>query len=663
MLAAELAVATAAPAQPFHLGRWEGALEGVVDYSTQKTTTGGRRQSSLDSLRTEERLTISNRGGYILDPRLVRISATGTFGLSQESFTTETFQASRRGTLSGYDTFASLLPGQPLSLNIFASRQESFLPAQIVGTSKAITENRGATLFARRAYVPSALTFRQQNLEQESRVGDVVARRENRENIFTYDGQRGWVNSEMSLHYELVDDTDKVFPRLSYRSHDASFAYSLDFGPDLERRWDSRIRYFARQGVTEVTNLDTITVDELLRIDHSQNLRTEYRYSLIRTAVPSGTTTTHTPAFNLRHQLYKSLTTQLGLDAVLETLPEGHRNTYRSRLNFAYTKRLPANGRLNASLGGGLEYEDDQFRAAHGFIPQETHAVATPFAQPIALAEPFVIAASVVVTKIATGPLPPGCIAPPGPPTPLARGRDYRLRTVGNVTEIVPVPCSGAVPGINPGDTIAVDYRFEVPAALTFRTALWHATLSLDYHWIRPYVAHQQTDETLLSGIDGRFLDSQRSDTVGIELRRSGRRLHASMVAELQRFTSHRVSFKGGRVAEFLGLSVSRRLTLSANAEQARFTFTKPARRTRTLTQSATLTYAVGYGLLAEATGQLQLLTDSLVPNERIGAAELRLRWRLRSLEIDPTVEFFDRRRGSTLTREKRAMLYAIRRF
>jgi hypothetical protein len=653
-------LATPAVAQVFRLGSWEGALEGTVEYSRQKTKSGEQPGSRFEDLRTEERLSLRNSGAYIIDPRLATITLGGTFALDQEHLSFDSSSGTTNGTLLGYDAFLGILSEAPYSLNLFANRSQTINSQVFGGRTEVISENRGATVFARQIYVPSTLNFHQETTNEETRAGTTIARREETRNVVTYQGDRGWEDSETSLRYEFTDLSDHVFPNLSYQSHDGSLFYSLDFGPELNRRWDSRARFFTRTGIAELT---TATLDETLRIDHTERLQTNYRYSLLHLETTGGATTSHTGAFDLRHRLYKSLTTTLGLDTSFATLPDGEKNTYRGRLDFAYRKTLPWEGLLSVGLGGRMQYDDNRFHAAESFVPQETLTAATPFALAIQLANPFVDTASIVVTKTAAGPLPVGCIAPPGPPTPLVLGRDYTLNTVGDLTEIVPVPCSGIIPGINPGDTIAVDYRFAVPSSLAFTTTTWHADISMDYRWIRPYFSHEQSNQHLVSGQDGRFLDDVRSDTVGTELRYDGQRLRASILGEARSYTSHRVAYGEVRSNQFVGFTILPELTLTVAADEAWFDYSLPQRRTQTLNGRATLSYVLNANLFVDLFLGMSHLKDSEVPTERDIEAGLRVRWTFRKLEIDPSFEFFDRRRGDTDTKDYRAMLHIIRRF
>lgn len=644
------------------LGTWEGAVEGVVDFSRQDIRRGGSKRTSFEATGTEERLTLRNAGAYIYDPRLVTLSVGGTFGLSQERFTTDSSATSSEGTVWGYDAFASILSEKAYSLNLFANRNHSFFSRELAGRSEVRTESRGATLFARRLYIPSTLTFRQEVQEGESRTGDIVTRRKDQRNVLAYQGQRGWIDSEMDLRYEFIDQSNETFPNLSYQNHDGRLNYSLDFGPELNWRWDSRMHFLSRSGVRDLT---TLTVDESLGVDHTEWLRTESRYFLTHTDTLGTATTTHTGAFNLnlRHQLYESLTTTFGANASFRSVPEGWTQTFGGQWGLAYTKRLPWEGRLTAGLRGGLQYAENRFRDTESFVPQESVTFDMPFALPIALRNAFVAPSSVVVTKVALGPLPVGCIAPPEPPTPLILDRDYTLRTVGDITQIVPIPCAGAIPGINPGDTIAVDYRFAVSPSLTFTTTTWHADVSLDYRWIRAYFAHDQTEQSLLSGRDGRFLDNPQSDTLGTELRYDERHLRASLVGEAQRFRSRRQASDTVRSNQFLAFTVLPELTLTLSAGQAFVDFPDEHRQTRTLSGRASLTYRLNADLSADALGGIRWVSDTLSPTERTLETSLRVRWLIRRLEVNPTLEFFDRRRGDSDTQEYRATLHVIRRF
>lgn len=664
VIAAEVSfLATSVTAQWLQLGQWEGSLEGVTEYQRQETREGDSQATRLQNFLSQNQLSVRNVGAFIYDPRLVTFSLGGTFGLSQNRLTTDTGSESRNGRLLGYDFFASILPDRPFSLNLFANRTQSLLAGGLPGTIEVLSENRGATLFARRLYLPSTLTFRQETREYDSRSGAVVAQQRDRRNVLTYEGQRGWTDSEIDLRYEFVDLTSETLPSLSYRSHEGSLYYSFDFGPELNRRWDSRLRFFNQTGSIEMT---TVNLDELMRIDHTDRLETDYRYSFGLTDTKGGETMTHSGAIHLGHRLYDSLRTDLNLGASFQTLPDGQQNNYNGRADFSYTKRIPWNGTLQAGLGGGLQYNSNRFQGTESFVsfpPGETHT-ADSFAQPFNLNNPFVILSSIKVWKVA---LPSAC-PPLGPPFPLQTPQDYTVQTTGDLTEIVPVQsfvlCDPT--HINPGDTVAVEYHFSVSPSLAYTTTSWHFNLSLDYRWIRPYFIHEQSDQRLISGQDGRFLDSQRSDTLGTELRYDGDRLRASLLGEAKNFTSKRVAYDMARSNQFLSYRILPEMNLTLSADQTFMSYSRPQRDTLTLAGRATLsyiTYIWGTNIFTEAFAGIRTLATTSMPNERIFETGLRMRGSYRKVEVLPSIEFFDRRRGETDTKDIRIMLRMIRRF
>ena len=646
-------------AQSVRVGAWRGALEGVAEVASQKSKNGAA-QDTIDSRYFEESFSLENSGTYFYDPRLLMLSIGGTFGLTQEHLTD---QGSRNGQLWDYNLLANVLSDASLSLDLFANRNEFSLTRQLSGRTDVKNETRGVTLYARRLYIPSKVTFRQEHPEQTSRTSGIESRQDNQLNIVSYEGMRGWDDSELQVDYEHVDNTDNVVSNQSYTSHEGDFLYSLDFGPELNRRWDSQGHYLTRAGGGGVGDLTTSTLNEFLRIEHTETVETNYRYTFIHTDAPGGSATSHTGAANLQHEFLESLITTAGVGAVIQELPGGTSDRYAGGLKFSYTKRLPGDGTFGADLGSRFEYEDDQFGVAESFVPQELHTAATPFATPISLDKPFVVASSIVVTKIALGPLPIGCAPPSRPPIPLLLGRDYTLLTIGNITEIVPVPCAGLASGINPGDTIAVDYSFDVPTALAFTTRIWHATIFADYGWIRPYYSHEQLDETLVSGQGDRFLDSTSSDTLGTEFRYDGVRLRTSLLGEGRRYVSTQERYTSVRSAQFLDYTILPQLTLSLNGDESYFDFTQPSHTSLYLRGSVLLSYTLSDNVLMNASAELRQNDDSLLASERRIDAALRVRWFIAQLEVSPSLEYYDARRADVQTTEIRSILRVIRRF
>jgi len=652
--------------QVLQLGRWDGSAEVLVNDSRLEIEIGGTTPTMFETenTRTEERLTIRNTRAYVLDPRLITFTLGGTFGLGQERFDAfaQGIGASdeRDADLSGYDFFSSIFPGNnTFAANLFANRNKFIQTRELAGRTDVDVENRGVTLFARRLFIPSSLTIRQELNAETSSFGALVSGIDERRDVVRYEGQRGWENKQMILRYELVDKSDEIRPELDFESRDLNLNTSVDFGPDLNRRWDSRIRTLSRDDFSAEDRLD---IDQFVHISHSPRLRTQYRYFLTDVERPSGETTSQTASFSLNHLLYESLTTDLQLGALDQSFVEGQRNVYSARLNLRYNKRLPRSGRLIAGLGLSTAKEDDDFEEA--FVPQELHTFESPFALPVALDNANVIESSIEVTKIATGPPVVGCAAFPTP-IALVEGVDYTLRTVGNRTEIVPLFCSAATPGINPGDTIAVDYRFTrggEPVVFTSDTFRFDA--SVDYGWIRPFFIHYQTDEDLVSGTDTGFLTDRQSNRLGVELRYDRPRLRARLQLEGEEFDSDDEVYDALRADADLRYTLKPGIWATLRGRQSARDFSFPGpRSTDVRLLRADLTYARIANLYAVLFASVEDLEDSLVPDQRTAEFGLQARYRLGKLELNGTLSAIDVERGDTDSREYRVMLRVKRRF
>jgi len=652
-----------AGAEIFRLGTWGGSLEGTAALTRQEYGTDGSSSRS-ESRRAEERLTITNQGAYLLHPDIVTLSLGGTFGLAQSWYRSGDQEDDGASTLSGYDATMTLLRRQALSLTVFADRRETSIEHALAGRTELLHEARGLTLAAARLYIPSILTVRQDRRDEETLVSDTVTRRENRRTIIRYDGRRGWLNSDVDIHYEFVDDADPLFPSLDSQSHAGSLRYGREFGTDLNWHWDSSLAYRMLIGRAESTNW---SVDESLRIDHSPSLRTDYRYLLQRYEAPSTESTAHSASVSLTHRLYENLSTTPGLEVLFVDQTFGETESYRGRLHTTYTKRLPSGGRLSASLGGSLQYQEDRFEAAESAVTQETHVVSSPIAQPIALGKAFVVQGSVVVSKIAEGPLPVGCLPAPALPAPLTPGLDYDLSAVGDTTEIVPRPCTPTTLGVNPGDTIAVDYRFSVgPSRALLRTAL-NADVAVDYTWIRVFLRHTQSEETLLEGTSDGFLIDDQTDTVGADLRYDGGRLRARLGGEAGRTDAARQTYDSLRASASVDLDLPVGMALGLTTDHIRTMFRNDDRETQSTSARLGVSYGAAYRLatlVLDASASFHRLEDTRqTAPEQLVELHLGLRGIFRQLEVVPTFDVSQRERGESQSRQYRFLLRTIRRF
>jgi hypothetical protein len=640
-------------AEVFRLAPWRGQLEAFVSLS-HTDTSGGDTSDTSDTMNAQQLLTLRNRGAYFFDPRLVRLDIAGTFGLQQERLKTDTGDQSSdeftTGDLWGYDLNAFIFPEEATSLLLFASRDQTSPPRFGAGTQEFINEDMGATLFLDRLYIPSRLQFRRELRKDDINVGGVLSLRDDTDITLEYDGERGWINSEMQIEYDFRDHTDNLSSGGDFQDHTGRMNYSLDFGSDLNWRWDSRLSTLYRTG--DLPDLTRLTANELLQIRHTERLLTNYRYTLNYSSSGDDVNVSHAGGVTLRHRLYESLDTNVGVAGRYENQSNGTKKSIGSNLNFNYRKRISAEGSLTAGLGGGFSWQADKFDDTTASAIDEVHTVTFPVANPVQLDNPFVIESTVVVTKEGNGPLPPGC-SPFSVPRVLTEGVDYTLGSAGtNLTQIDPISCTLTTPGLNPGDTISVDYQYTVPEESEFTTGTFAADISVQYPWIRAYATYSQQVQTLIEGDPG-FLEDRRRSTIGTELSYSKKDLRANLRGEVEFFDSDNQAFNALRLNQFLIYTILPGMNLSVTANQGLANFSNPDdRKTREAALRATLNYNIGRGLYASAFVAVRGYDETDQDLDFTGEVGLGMTYTIRQLTIAPGVKFLNRRRGDTDTKD-----------
>ena len=104
-------------------------------------------------------------------------------------------------------------------------------------------------------------------------------------------------------------------------------------------------------------------------------------------------------------------------------------------------------------------------------------------------------------------------------------------------------------------------------------------------------------------------------------------------------------------------------MTLTLSADQALYNYPRLDRQTRTIVGRAMLSYSLGPTIFADSFIGLRRSDETQAPSERIADFGLRVRWTYRNIDVLPSMEFSNRRRGATDAKDYRATLRMIRRF
>ncbi|MBI3375187.1 MAG: hypothetical protein HY017_25995 [Betaproteobacteria bacterium] len=641
-----------------HPGAWGGSLE--MGYGTDHQQLRSSDASpGIDSARrrTQERLAIRNEGFSFLHPGLLSGNLGLTFGLVQDRDNTNGTVNSREAKLTGYAFDSTLFSAFPYNGTLYANRTQNLL-SQPFGRTDIAFENRGAAFRLREdsplrdwgfPYFSANVRAEQQHTQEATTsVLGQTFRRDEMRNVLSVDGHKGFETSDLDLRYEFNDLNNAAFPSGNFQSQTANLNYSRDFGPALNRRSDTRLFYYTRSGVSPFS---LFTADQRLRIDHLQNLSTNYSYVLAHTDTLAGASTTHNGVFDVRHVPFRDLTATAQLSGLHQELPAGVRDSYAGQLALQYHRDLPGSGTVFARASGRYQLNDNQLRASQITVTDEAQGAPTPLGAGAGflLNQSFVVASSIVVVdtrggaRLATSP-----------------GIDYDVLGEGNLIRIIPLPTSAV---IRPGDPLAISYTYELDPSLKYSTNSRSVSGGVDFRWIALSYGHEQSEQTLLSGQDSRFLQDLRRDTAQLDLRGAWKTLQGQAGAAYVRYDSTRLAYIQQRYTQIASYRPTRRLSIAFNADRTLTEFTLPAHQTDARSIRLTLDWYGAEGLTTTALLGRRVYKDSLQPMETINEASLKARLLYGKLDLASSFTASERIRGGFQTVSWRLDFLATRRF
>jgi hypothetical protein len=240
-------------------------------------------------------------------------------------------------TLSGYSFDSLLFAEKPVSGTLFANRDQTSF-TQTFSRTDGTFDNYGAGLRVGEdslltnwgvRHFTSSLRAEHQHVDETTTndLGPTFVRNETRD-ILTYNGHNGFETADLDWQYEHTDFKNIPFPTGNYRNDAAHLNYSVDFGPNLNRRSDTNLTYIGRSGTTPT---DLFIADEHVVIDHFTNLSTDYRYQFFHqvtgsTGEPSQSTTSQLGSFQVRYEPYRNFSTTAVTSALHMDVPTGKRN-------------------------------------------------------------------------------------------------------------------------------------------------------------------------------------------------------------------------------------------------------------------------------------------------------------------------------------------------
>ena len=490
--------------------RWTGTLGLTLDSQQQRLASPGSPATQSRSDLASETATIRNDGFFVLDPRL--FTGTLAFGvtLAQQRQQADAASTSQSGTLTNYSFDGTLLPEAAYNANVFAVRTQTtyVLPSgsttasdnQFAGFALRLRENSILRDREILPYFSANLTAQQMETRQTTTTGGQSFRQDDQRDQIAFDLHNGGLTSDLNFQYQFNRLENRVYAPGSYDSQSANLVYSLDFGPTLNRRWDSRINYYSRVGQNSQSDLDSLEVSEFLTIDHNVDRSSNYNYQLTRQATPFGTSTTQVGVAQVNQQVYANFSVSGRINGLYSTLPGGTITSGGGNASLNYNRRLPWDGNLTASAGGSSLVTTTNVEGGAVQVQDAPYAVppVTGAGSRILLADRNIVSETIVVVVLK------------GATRVLAvLDVDYSVRVDGDRTSILPLLSSALM---LPGDPLNISYVYNVAPDNKFRTTSRSFSFGVDWPFVGFSFSHDESNQTPLEGGDNTLLLDQRRD-------------------------------------------------------------------------------------------------------------------------------------------------------
>ena len=440
-------------------------------------------------LQYEEKLRLE-LSGYSLDPGIFNFNANVQPVLKQETSDMGADTVSTDSQFLNYGVRFDALSGvqaSPFAIGANMARSSAEIDGSLGNRRDAITESRGADLRWKSAAFPTTLSYNERYLDEVfiPALGLPPLEREDFLRTVTLHGR----SSKMDLFLQGNDFDDMSLLDQDYQSQDARLSNVFHWGKGSE--FNSRLTYGNREGFSDY---ERVLVDESLRLQHTNNLFTTYRYGYEATRQTTDSET-HRGAFELNHRLYSNLTTALSLRGSRTNADTYEDKDYDGNLDFYYFRKLPSGVRVSANLGGGYRVSERV-----GGRLDYTESPTVPITGIVLLTQRYIVWSTIVVTA-------PGCI-------PCLVGTDYFIEDAGGDFTQLRIPAGSR---IAVGDIITVDYGYEPPSA-EFYGIPYRIGARVDFGWVALYHSTSGENQTLVSGPDPNAVTDRRVDSTGIEL-------------------------------------------------------------------------------------------------------------------------------------------------
>jgi len=335
---------------------FEGELDFGAAYEKNKNESNGRGYQTSDTYFVEKVVLSAN--GFVYHPRFLLFLAKAGGGLTQEYFENSNAAANSGGgawrdnPLWEYEFRTLLLPEHPYNLELFALRQNPFIPGRITWGVQPVTWTEGALFTYKDMPWTFRLGYTRNSIESsESRTDTNTLNANGGYNVEKFSLTGSFSHSDSNNTIREVDSdytTDKYSLQNQIRFFDKKFFLVSDVSQNsYETHQPTASLTGERFTWTEQLNMFLpYRFNAVLYYNHYRD--TENSTGAFSGAESSFTSTTETAGFSLTHRLYESLTSSYNVNYGSTETPTGDYTNTAQTLNATYIKKIRG-GRLISS--------------------------------------------------------------------------------------------------------------------------------------------------------------------------------------------------------------------------------------------------------------------------------------------------------------------------
>lgn len=382
--------------ESFVVQRIRATLEFMYRYRTDERKSPGEQTTRDVEEVIRPSLQIS-ADAFIVHPNFVQLAISGGLQLDQTTLDSESQDLNEDTTTldTNYNFQAFILGKSSMPVTLYSRRTQTDID-RLFGPSldSTVTEHGGIVNIAHER-APTTIQYFHRDTEQVTTGGatDLSIAQDSfqlRSNILLNERQT------LSLDYALdsIQQSGANRNLVDFIRHDFTALHILDLDDTRQSNLRSRLRLFEEDGNADVRR---ITLDESLRLRHTDKLRT--RYDVFYETQERRETSQEflRGNFNVQHELFESLVTTANVGAsTLDT--EGFTSDeYFGDITLDYTKRVPY-GVLSASASVSENLRDNGPRGDNLRIFDEARTFTDP--APIVLARQHILPGSIQITDL-----------------------------------------------------------------------------------------------------------------------------------------------------------------------------------------------------------------------------------------------------------------------